>query len=29
VVFLFCLLAAVYPSLRLFHLQPVEAMRAV
>ncbi len=29
VVFLFCLLAAVYPSLRLFRLQPVEAMRAV
>jgi ABC-type antimicrobial peptide transport system permease subunit len=29
VVFLFCLLAAVYPSLRLFHLQPVEAMRTV
>jgi putative ABC transport system permease protein len=29
VVFLFSLLAAVYPSLRLFRLQPVEAMRAV
>jgi ABC-type antimicrobial peptide transport system permease subunit len=29
VVFLFCLLAAVYPSLRLFRLQPVQAMRAV
>jgi len=29
VVFLFCLLAAVYPALRLFRLQPVEAMRAV
>jgi ABC-type lipoprotein release transport system permease subunit len=29
VVFIFCLLAAVYPSLRLFRLQPVEAMRAV
>jgi ABC-type lipoprotein release transport system permease subunit len=29
VVFLFCLLAAIYPSLRLFRLQPVEAMRAV
>lgn len=29
VVFLFCMLAAIYPSLRLFHLQPVEAMRAV
>ena len=28
VVFLFCLLAAVYPALRLFRLQPVEAMRA-
>jgi len=28
VVFLFSLLAAVYPSLRLFRLQPVEAMRA-
>jgi ABC-type lipoprotein release transport system permease subunit len=28
VVFLFSLLAAVYPSLRLLHLQPVEAMRA-
>jgi len=29
VVFVFCLLAAIYPSLRLFRLQPVEAMRAV
>ncbi|MGD2127878.1 MAG: FtsX-like permease family protein [Lysobacterales bacterium] len=29
VVFLFCLLAAVYPSLRLFRLRPVEAMRAI
>ena len=29
VVFLFCLLASVYPALRLFRLQPVEAMRAV
>jgi ABC-type antimicrobial peptide transport system permease subunit len=29
VVFLFCLLAAIYPALRLFRLQPVEAMRAV
>jgi putative ABC transport system permease protein len=29
IVFIFSLLAAVYPSLRLFHLQPVEAMRAV
>jgi len=29
VVFIFCLLAAIYPSLRLFRLQPVEAMRAV
>ena len=29
VVFLFSLLAALYPSLRLFRLQPVEAMRAV
>jgi len=29
VVFMFSLLAAVYPSLRLFRLQPVEAMRAV
>jgi ABC-type antimicrobial peptide transport system permease subunit len=28
VVFLFSLLAAVYPSARLFRLQPVEAMRA-
>jgi ABC-type antimicrobial peptide transport system permease subunit len=29
VVFVFCLLAAVYPSLRLFRLQPVKAMSAV
>ena len=29
VVFLFCLLAAVYPALRLFKLRPVDAMRAV
>lgn len=29
VVFLFCLMASVYPALRLFRLQPVEAMRAV
>jgi ABC-type lipoprotein release transport system permease subunit len=29
VVFLFCLLAAVYPALRLLRLRPVEAMRAV
>ena len=29
VVFLFCLLASVYPAMRLFRLQPVEAMRAV
>jgi putative ABC transport system permease protein len=29
VVFLFCLLASVYPALRLFRLKPVEAMRAV
>lgn len=29
VVFLFCLLAAVYPSLRLYRLRPVEAMRAL
>jgi ABC-type lipoprotein release transport system permease subunit len=29
VVFLFCLLAAVYPALRLLRLQPVAAMRAV
>lgn len=28
-VFLFCILASIYPSLRLFRLQPVEAMRAV
>jgi ABC-type lipoprotein release transport system permease subunit len=29
VVFLFCLLAAIYPALRLFRLRPVEAMRTV
>jgi ABC-type lipoprotein release transport system permease subunit len=29
VVFLFCLLASIYPALRLFRLHPVEAMRAV
>jgi putative ABC transport system permease protein len=29
VVFVFCLLAAIYPSLRLFRLQPVKAMSAV
>jgi ABC-type lipoprotein release transport system permease subunit len=29
VVFIFCLLASVYPSLRLFRLRPVDAMRAV
>jgi putative ABC transport system permease protein len=29
VVFVFCLLAAIYPALRLFRLRPVEAMRAV
>jgi putative ABC transport system permease protein len=29
VVFLFTILAAVYPAMRLHHLQPVEAMRAV
>jgi ABC-type lipoprotein release transport system permease subunit len=29
VVYVFCLLAAVYPSLRLFRLRPVEAMRSV
>jgi len=29
IVFLFCLFAAIYPSLRLFRLQPVAAMRAV
>ncbi|MBT8046963.1 MAG: ABC transporter permease [Xanthomonadales bacterium] len=28
VVFLFCLLASIYPALRLFRLQPVDAMRA-
>jgi len=28
VVFLFCLLASVYPALRLYRLRPVEAMRA-
>jgi ABC-type antimicrobial peptide transport system permease subunit len=29
VVFVFCLLAAVYPAVRLLRLQPVDAMRAV
>jgi ABC-type lipoprotein release transport system permease subunit len=29
VVFVFTVLAAVYPALRLRHLHPVEAMRAV
>jgi len=29
VVFLFCLLAAIYPALKLYALRPVEAMRAV
>jgi ABC-type lipoprotein release transport system permease subunit len=29
VVFLFCLLAAIYPALRLFRLQPVDAMRTL
>jgi ABC-type lipoprotein release transport system permease subunit len=29
VVFLFCLLAAIYPATRLYRLQPVDAMRAV
>jgi putative ABC transport system permease protein len=29
VVFLFCLLASIYPAARLYRLQPVEAMRAV
>ena len=29
VVFMFCLLASIYPALRLFRLRPVEAMRAV
>ncbi len=28
VVFLFCMLASIYPAFRLFRLQPVEAMRA-
>lgn len=28
VVFLFCLLAAIYPAVRLFRLRPVDAMRA-
>ena len=27
VVFVFCLLAALYPALRLFRLRPVDAMR--
>jgi ABC-type lipoprotein release transport system permease subunit len=29
VVFMFCLLASLYPALRLYRLRPVEAMRAV
>ncbi len=29
VVFLFCLLASIYPALRLFRLRPVDAMRTV
>ena len=29
VVFLFCMLASIYPALRLLRLQPVEAMRTV
>lgn len=29
VVFVFCLLASVYPALRLYRLRPVDAMRAV
>jgi len=29
VVFLFCLLASIYPAMRLYRLQPVDAMRAV
>ena len=29
VVFIFCLLAAIYPALKLYGLKPVEAMRAV
>ena len=29
VVFVFCLLAAVYPAVKLYRLKPVEAMRAV
>jgi ABC-type lipoprotein release transport system permease subunit len=29
VVFVFCLLAAIYPALKLYGLKPVEAMRAV
>jgi len=29
VVFLFCLLASIYPATRLYRLQPVDAMRAV
>jgi len=28
VVFLFCLLAALYPAFRLYRLRPVDAMRA-
>ena len=28
VVFLFCMLASIYPAFRLFRLQPVAAMRA-
>jgi ABC-type antimicrobial peptide transport system permease subunit len=28
VVFLFCLVAAIYPAARLYRLRPVEAMRA-
>ena len=29
VVFMFCLLAAIYPALKLYALRPIEAMRAV
>ena len=29
VVFVFCILAAVYPAMKLYKLHPVEAMRAV